>query len=285
MTTTNCRGGMSSFIVVAVSLAVSQPLAAEMPGSIPETAGALPETFRDASAHPGDKPLWVSAWAAFDANGRPRAELLAPDLLRHFERQESRVRRSAAEPGAAVEPRLMDVGECRGTSILVSGGLTRTLAQTLEDPYVWFRGTVETASPGFLSGMPGTLLKIKVARELGTPIGTRSSAGVLVFASRAQFAVGSWEFCTGELPPLRQGAMVIVVARSAPGTVILNPGEGGIFGEDSTGTLEVARGWRTESLLRGVKSLSQLEAVVDNLLGARRAKSPQHGGHDAARPQ
>jgi hypothetical protein len=104
----------------------------------------------------------------------------------------------------------------------------------------------------------------------------------LVFTSRAQFAVGNWEFCTGELSPLRQGAMVIVVARSIPGMPILNPGEGGIFAEDGTGTLEIARGWRAESRLRGVKSLSQLEAIVDNILGDRRANSTSQGGHNGA---
>ncbi|GEM_PF-2309495 len=282
--TTKCRRGGKRplMMIAAVSLAVSQLLTAEMPSGNPESASPLPEILKDASARPGDRPLWISARAAFDSSGHPRADLLALDQLRHFERQEARDRRSMTQPDAAVEARLMGPGECRGTSILVSGGSQRSLAETLEKPYVWLRGTVGAASPGFLSGLPGTLLKINVAREFGPSIGTRLSPSVLVFTSRAQFAVGNWEFCTGELSPLRQGAMVIVVARSIPGMPILNPGEGGIFAEDGTGTLEIARGWRAESRLRGVKSLSQLEAIVDNILGDRRANSTSQGGHNGA---
>jgi hypothetical protein len=154
---------------------------------------------------PRTDPLWVSAEAATSEKGAVRWELLSPsdhDQLRSFLAESERLRREAkssqddqadGKPREELECPLLLVSLCEERMEPKSNG---SLSDLTEQALAIYSGRIEGISQGFFSGLPSSLLQVKVTKAFrSSDLVARDE--ILIPYPFAHFKIGSSIFCGG----------------------------------------------------------------------------------------
>ena len=144
-------------------------------------------------------PLWVPVDEAFTADGDLREGLFAPRTRSTLARQFA----VSAGPGEPQKPGSDCLGGIASTGLHFSGP-DRTLLDLTRGASRIAAGTIVAATPGFLEGLAGTLLELRVDESLK---GRFSAASIFVFYPYVYHGSGRVTVCRSDLRyNLRPGA-------------------------------------------------------------------------------
>ena len=135
-------------------------------------------------------PLWVSAAKAVTADGK-----LSPVYLDEYARRNLERRRTADKPSvhrdsASAEPR-----QCSGERPAEIAASSRTLADLSANARMIVKGTIVQRAVGFFEDYPGTILTVRVDRQLHRDTTYPSLTEYLLYYPDATFKVGETTYC------------------------------------------------------------------------------------------
>lgn len=196
----------SRFLVsVVVAILLVAPIAAERRAERLARPDVIPSVI--ASARQGaEYPVWVAAEAAFNANGDFQPALLSP------------TNRSILD-----DNRQLNAGtECKaflGTPH-ESYSVSRTFDDAIGNALTITAGEVAAVRQGFYTGLPGTLVAVRIVERLKT-FGRAGATDdlVFVFLPEARIATTKGLICASAfeaVPPLKPGDRVIALADLDP---------------------------------------------------------------------
>jgi len=152
-------------------------------------------------AGPRTEPLWISAEAATSKKGDVRWELFSSfdqDNLRRFLADSERLRKEAkSSQGHQAGGKSGADLECPLTLVSEEGRIdpkpNRSFSDLTEQALAIYSGRIEGISQGFFSGIPSSLLQVKVT-EAFRPSDRVASEEVLIQYPFAHFRIGSFDF-------------------------------------------------------------------------------------------
>jgi hypothetical protein len=134
-----------------------------------------------------------------------------------------------------------------------------------------YAGTISGIEPGFMGGIPATLLEVEIQEALRPSKAFPETGSIFVLHPLARFAIGHYTFCGGlsnsTFAP-KAGDHVLLFAYTEPvgrGVPLAAPRNEQIFFSRSDGALFVSPNLRADPALRGLKSLEQVKAIVREL--------------------
>jgi hypothetical protein len=223
-------------------------------------------------AGPRVDPIWVSTKAAALENGDVRWELFSAsdeDNLRRFLANSERLRKETessqdCQTGGKREPEL----EC--PLLLATLDEDRiepkpnnSLSDLAEQALAIYDGRIEGISQGFFSGLPSSLLQVKVTKALRSS-DLVASDEVLIPYPFAHFKIGSSIFCGGFYGMFEPsvGDRVLVFIYDPPtnaAQTLVYPRSPELFFETSAGHLIVPKLLKTDREISAAGSLDNLE--------------------------
>ncbi|MFL6236876.1 MAG: hypothetical protein ACJ76N_27340 [Thermoanaerobaculia bacterium] len=247
-------------------------------------------------AGPRVEPLWVSAEAASEKND-VRWELFSAsdqDNLRHFVADSERLRREAkSSQGNQVGGKQGTELECPLVLATLDEGRidpkpNNSFSDLTEQALAIYSGRIEGISQGFFSGLPSSLLQVKVTKAFrSSDLVAREE--VLIPYPFARFKIGSSTFCGGPesmfQPAVGDRVLVFIYdpGRNADQTLV-HPRSPELFFQSSAGRLIVPKLLKTDRVLAAAGSLDDLERLLrDRLIkkGPETGHSPSPGSRDA----
>jgi len=241
-------------------------------------------------------PLWVSAKAAASETGDVRWELFSSsdqDHLRRFLADSERLRREAksSQGDQAGGKSGVDL-ECPLRLVSEEGRMepkpNRSLSDLTEQALAIYSGRIEGISQGFFSGVPSSLLQVKVVKAFRSS-DLVASEEVLIPYSFAHFRIGTSAFCGGRYGMLEPavGDRVLVFIYDSPvnaDRTLVSPQSPELFFQTSAGHLVVPRELKTDKVLAVTRSLDELEKLLRYQLKEKRpesGRSSSSGSRDA----
>lgn len=230
-------------------------------------------------AGPRVDPLWVSAEAATSTEGDVRWELFSSsdeDILRRFLADSERLRRETEISQG------QQAGGKRGTELecpLVLATLdedriepkpNNSFSDLAEQALAIYSGRIEGISPGFFSGLPSSLLRVKVTKAFRSS-DLVASKEVLIPYPFAEFRIGSSTFCGGFHGMFEPavGDRVLVFIYDPPtnaAQTLIHPRSPELFFQTAAGRLIVPRELKTDRDLATAGSLESLEKLLHHQL-------------------
>lgn len=225
-------------------------------------------------AGPRADPLWVSAEAATSEKSAVRWELFSPsdqDHLRRFLTDSDRLRKEAESSqgdqaggmrGADLEcPLLLASEEGR-----MDPKPNRSLSDLAEQALAIYSGKIEGISQGFFSGLPSSLLRVKVTKAFRSSDLVASDEVLLPYPF-ARFKIGSSTFCGGfhGMFEPEVGDRVLVFIYDPPVNVaqtLVYPRSPELFFQTSAGRLIVPRELKTDRGIAAAGSFDDLEKLL-----------------------
>lgn len=222
-------------------------------------------------AGPRVDPLWVSAEAAASEKGDVRWDLFSStdqDNLRRFLASSERLRREAkSSQGQQAGGKQQTDLECPLTLVSEEERIdlkpNNSFSNLVEQALAIYSGTIEGISPGFFSGVPSSLLRVKVTKAFRSS-DLVAKDEVLVYYPLAHFTIGSSTFCGGFHGMLEPavGNRVLVFVYEPPtnaAQTLVHPQSPEFFFQTSEGHLIVPRELKTDRDIAAVGKLDDLE--------------------------
>jgi hypothetical protein len=248
---------------------VPDVMANEPPSSIPQEIAARNQARK--------APIWVSAEKV--AAEPDSKELFSPSnnaaLRRHQQKQTTSGKGSAVLPDSYLS--LISEGICK--EFFAAPEIQRsdikphwTYADVVRHADSILAGRIEAIEVGFLDGVPGSLLRIDVSREVHRAEDVAPGRHIYLYYPYATFQIAGTAYCTkdGDFPHRpRVGEDILIFnfypSVDAHGTLIYTHAEG-LFFEDSAGLLVIPPRLRQD---RQSLPADNLEGLVDNLRASR----------------
>lgn len=268
-----------SAVILALLMGASPaPTAPKPPEATSEPAAPefIPSLIK---GHP--IPLWVSATAAADSNGR-----LRPDRFETYQRESleaavarnQQTRLAQGLPPGPASPNAPPVAGVDCQELFggpVEGRVEATANSTLEDlaanSVAVYRGHIQRIIPGFSEGVPQSLLQIKVDETLRQPAEERRLAVLFVLHPWARFWIAGQPFCTGVAPihEPRLGDQVLFFRYDpslSPTLAVFAPELEEVVFERVTGGLTLPRGLEHDDEVGPVANLEELATITRRAL-------------------
>lgn len=220
-------------------------------------------------------PLWVSAEAATSEKGAVRWELFSSfdqDHLRSFLADSERLRREAkSSQGDQAGGKRGEELECPVVLATLDEDRiepkpNHSLSDLAQQALAIYSGRIEGISQGFFSGLPSSLLRVKVTKAFRSSALVASDE-VLIPYPFARFRIGSSIFCGGPptmfQPTVGDRVLVFIYdpGRNADQTLI-HPRSPELFFETSAGRLVVPKLLKTDRDIAAARSLDDLERLL-----------------------
>jgi hypothetical protein len=164
----------------------------------------------------------------------------------------------------------------------------RSLSDLTEQALAIYSGRIEGISQGFFSGLPSSLLRVKVTKAFrSSDLVARDE--VLVYYPLARFTIGSSTFCGGFHGMFEPavGNRVLVFVYDPPtnaAQTLVYPRSPELFFQTSAGRLIVPRELKTDQGIAAAGSLDDLEKLLRYQIkekGPESGRNPSPGFHDA----
>jgi hypothetical protein len=244
-----------------------------LPAGLALASGDVPGVIY-MKAGPRVEPLWISAEAASE-KGEVRWELFSPydqDHLRSFLADSERRRREVESSPEC------QAGETRGTELecpLVLATLdedridpkpNHSFSDLTEQALAIYSGRIEGISQGFFSGLPSSLLQVKVTEAFRSS-DLVASDEILIPYPLARFKIGSSTFCGGFYRMFEPavGDRVLVFIYDPPvddAKTLVYPRSPELFFQASAGRLIISKLLKTDRDLAMARSLDDLEKLL-----------------------
>jgi len=147
-----------------------------------------------------NEPMWQSATAVSTGEGEVDWSRFSANSAQTLQELAAENRELAMRSGRGV-PNSEDVlcEHVFGTPITESlvPKPNRTLHDLVVHSEAMLRGRIVTVEPGFIDGLPSSLLRVEIDEELRTLSGVGSEGHVYVAFPFARFRIGETSFCTG----------------------------------------------------------------------------------------
>lgn len=235
---------------------------------------------------PRTDPLWVSAEAATSEKGAVRWELFSSsdqDNLRRFLASSERLRREAkSSQGQQADGKLGADLECPLTIASEEGRIdpkpNRSFSDLAEQALAIYSGRIERISQGFFSGIPSSLLQVKVTKAFRSSDQVASDE-ILIPYPFAHFKIGPSTFCGGfhGIFEPAVGDRVLIFIYDPPtnaAQTLVYPQSPELFFQTSAGRLIIPRELKTDRGLAIAGSLDDLEKLLRYQL---KKKDPELG--------
>jgi hypothetical protein len=247
-------------------------------------------------AGPRVDPIWISAKAAASDKGDVRWELFSSfdqDHLRSFLADSERLRREAkSSQGRQADGKRGTELECPLVLTSEEGRMdpkpNRSFSDLAEQALAIYSGRIEGISQGFFSGLPSSLLQVKVTQAFRSS-DLVASDEILVYYPFARFKIGSSTFCGGPESMFQPavGDRVLVFIYDPPtnaAQTLVYPQSPELFFQTSAGRLIVPRELKIDQGIAAARSLDDLEKLLRYQLkekGPESGRNPSPGSHDA----
>lgn len=170
----------------------------------------------------GSAPFWVSAAAVIDASGNLNKQMLDAATYDQIKRTVAAQHRTSP---ARVSTLSAGDGPMPCPHFIINSHPTATshhyasLEQASSDAGAVYRGTVTHIEPGFLSGMPASLLEVAITDPIKSSSGFPAGGTVYVAYPAAELAVAGQRLCNAG--PNRNfsphvGDKIVVIAHDRP---------------------------------------------------------------------
>jgi hypothetical protein len=156
----------------------------------------------------------------------------------------------------------------------------RSLSDLAEQALAIYSGRIEGISQGFFSGLPSSLLRVKVTKAFRSS-NLVASDEILIYYPFARFKVGSSTFCGGfhGMFEPAAGDRLLVFIYDPPvdaAQTLVYPRSPELFFQSSAGRLIVPRELKTDRDLAAAGSLDDLEKLLRYQLKEKRPESGRH---------
>lgn len=239
--------------------------------------------------------LWVSARAAAAEQGVLHFDLIgepAASSLRGLVEQQRRERKFAES--SVQKPLIQRIADsaCHSTTLStadIGGGSqpSQTFGDLLRNALGIYSGRIVEVEPGFMAGVPASLLKVEVEDVLRPADEYGESDVLYILYPFARFSISGYTFCGGlsaSMFDTEPGDRILVFLYTDPvgrGVQLAAPRREQMFFESSTGDLFVPSALRTDPSLRGATSLNEIAQRVrgweDERVAPRKSRPAQEG--------
>ena len=250
--------------------------------SVKSAQAAPPDLLQSKWYGSNAPPLWVSAASAIDRKSVLDWNSLGWDesllLRQNVEQQQKSL--ADKDPGgvevADLAIHALPVAECEASFLSSEeDGDIGSLAELARRSRTIFSGVIQESTPGFFSGLPGTLLTVRVSEAL---VGSSELVGASVYVehSVAHFAIGPYRFCHGEkeFQP-KVGDAIVVFDTLGPMDregLLFSPIRSQILFQSPTRGLFVSERMRRDSTVAKKTDLREILSSVRAILAQRPEK-------------